>query len=570
MSSSFPLSSERERTDVRVPNIEILSGEPGASSVSAEAVSVDIRRELNRIPEATVRLATKQVGERRKLNFEVGQSVIVRLSDEDRKLVLFKGLVVRWMQEFASAEGAGTRLELKDPAFRLTRQRKSAVFRKQTDSDAIRALVEEAKLKVGTLDFEKELKHDEMVQFWASDWDFIVCRADAQARVVDVHDAQLSVRKMLPGGASKPKARLQIPTTDGGAKRDTELVVGGTNESIPLQSLELELDGGEPWAELGARSWDTKRLQTTPLEVVKSPKGFTQLAEKLGGASGELSHLAQLSLPERKAWASSRVARSQRASVQGRLAFSGRLDFEPSQVLGLDGLDPRFGRELFISAVDHRVDQNGWRTELQLGMSPVPFARQPDITDMPAGGLLPAVQGLHLGVVKAFEKDPLGDHRVKVQLSAFEAKQGPVWARVARPDAGEGRGWLFWPEAGDEVIVGFVNGDPRQAIVLGSLHSSHVPPPPNVGPPNKNNDQRGLVSRSGTVVAFDDKRASVTIETAKKNRIVVDDTAESIEMADQHGNTITLNAQGITLNAKNLHLEGTEKVVIRGAQVDVK
>jgi len=39
---------------------------------------------------------------------------------------------------------------------------------------------------------------------------------------------------------------------------------------------------------------------------------------------------------------------------------------------------------------------------------------------------------------------------------------------MARRDAGKQRGQVFWPEPGGEVVVGFINGDPRQAIILGA------------------------------------------------------------------------------------------------------
>ena len=44
-----------------------------------------------------------------------------------------------------------------------------------------------------------------------------------------------------------------------------------------------------------------------------------------------------------------------------------------------------------------------------------------------------------------------------------------IWARMIFEDAGNNRGKIFWPEKDDEVIIGFLNSDPRNPIVLGSL-----------------------------------------------------------------------------------------------------
>lgn len=51
-----------------------------------------------------------------------------------------------------------------------------------------------------------------------------------------------------------------------------------------------------------------------------------------------------------------------------------------------------------------------------------------------------------------------------------------TWVRVAQPWAGSGWGTYFWPRVGDEVIVQFINGDPDNPIVAGSVYNgSNVP-----------------------------------------------------------------------------------------------
>ncbi len=46
-----------------------------------------------------------------------------------------------------------------------------------------------------------------------------------------------------------------------------------------------------------------------------------------------------------------------------------------------------------------------------------------------------------------------------------------TWVRVAQPWAGSGWGTFFWPRIGDEVIVHFLNGDPDNPIVVGSVYN---------------------------------------------------------------------------------------------------
>ena len=48
--------------------------------------------------------------------------------------------------------------------------------------------------------------------------------------------------------------------------------------------------------------------------------------------------------------------------------------------------------------------------------------------------------------------------------------------------------WYFRPEIEDEVIVGFINEDPNQAVSLGALHSSKNPAP--IGIADDNHQKR--------------------------------------------------------------------------------
>lgn len=529
-----------------------------------ELMSVEIHRELNRIPEAKLVLLDGSVAARKfELSndpfFELGKriKIALRYEGDDADFIVFDGLVVRHAVE-NQAEGSVLRVELKDAAFKLTRQRKSAVFRKQSDDEAIRKLIGDAKLTVGELAAATP-KHDELIQYYASDWDFIVSRADVQGMVVNVHLGRVSVQPM----ALAAKGKLDLAYGRGG-----------------VSELELELDAGQQWAEVSSVGWDVKEQKPSAPEQAAQPSiqvgkdgklDAAAVAKKLGGDKYTLMHPAVLEQTELKAWADARLLRSRLAVLRGRAVVAGNSALAPLDTVTVSEVGDRFDGKALVSAVIHRVDHEGWQTELRLGLSPEWFARQPDIADVPAGGLLPPITGLQIATVAAFEADPTGEHRIKVKLPALDDQQGFVWARVARPDAGKDRGQVFWPEPEDEVVVGFLDGDPRQAIVLGALHSSAKPPPAVVGKPTDTNDQRAIVSRAGSVIGFDDKKKTITIETPAKNKILVDDDAKAITITDQHGNTITMDSKGITLkSASDFMIDAAGKVTIKGSATDIQ
>jgi uncharacterized protein involved in type VI secretion and phage assembly len=177
------------------------------------------------------------------------------------------------------------------------------------------------------------------------------------------------------------------------------------------------------------------------------------------------------------------------------------------------------------------------------------FYQKEDIIEKPAAGLLPGVTGLQIGIVVALENDPELEDRVKVQLPMVDQHQG-IWARVAALDAGKDRGAYFRPEINDEVVLGFLNDDPRHAVILGMLNSSAHPAPL---PTMDTNNEKGFVTRSKLKLIFNDEKKSVRIETPNGKKITIDDDANSIVLSDQNNNKIQLDASGITIeSSKNI------------------
>lgn len=520
-----------------------------------ELLSIEVRKQLDRVPEAKLVLvdgsvAAGKFGLSNSDFFAPGKRVQILLRYGDGKdQQLFAGLVVRHSVE-ARDDASELRVELKDAAHAMTRARRSAVYHDQRDDEVISALIGNAGLRRGKVD-RSAVTHRQLVQHNASDWDFLLSRADVNGLVVIVDDGEVSARTM--GAAGTVKASFTY----------------GLSE---IAELSLELDGSSQWGAVTSTAWDPANVAQAapatgdPLRVAAGNLDVNALATKLGGASYTLLMPASLAADELKAWADARLARSRLALLRGRLVVAGDAGLRPFDRVKLEGVGERFNGTLLVGGVIHRVDADGWWTELQIGLSPEWFARRPDIADPPAGGLLPPATQLQIGVAQAFERDPDGEFRLRVQVPG----QDPLWARLARPDAGDRRGDCFWPEPGDEVVVGFLGGDPRQAVVLGSLFGG-ARPPPNGEEPGDGNDRRAIVSRSGVKIGIDDKQVALTLQTPGGNSVLIDDDAKAITITDQHGNTITMDSRGIQLkSASDLAIEAAGKVVIKGSTVDIQ
>ena len=148
------------------------------------------------------------------------------------------------------------------------------------------------------------------------------------------------------------------------------------------------------------------------------------------------------------------------------------------------------------------------------------FSESTEVSSKPAAGLLPSINGMQVGVVSQLQDDPDEEDRILVQIPIINNAEQGIWCRLASLDAGDLRGFVFRPEIGDEVIIGFINDDPNDAVVLGMLHSSTKPAPISG---SDDNHEKGLVTRSEMKVLFDDDKKVIEISTPAGKIITLDE-----------------------------------------------
>jgi uncharacterized protein involved in type VI secretion and phage assembly len=164
-------------------------------------------------------------------------------------------------------------------------------------------------------------------------------------------------------------------------------------------------------------------------------------------------------------------------------------------------------------------------------------------------------------------KDPDGMGRVKVTLPWSTDPGGSryeVWTRLATLMGGNNRGSWFIPDVNDEVLVSFEGGDPRRPYVLGGLWNGQDSPPQSMDGAGSNY-LKVLRSRNGVKITLDDHdgQEKFIVETPGGQTITLQDGPGQVEIDDSNGNTIKMEASGITINA-------SAKVTINaGATVDV-
>lgn len=525
-------------------------------------LSVLVNVEVNRVPYAELAFMDGDAASRKFALtdsdvFEPGKEVEIKLryeEDPSSEQTVFTGLVVAQEINIEHAESTLTVI-IKDAAVAMTQGKSHRVFTKMSDDEIIKKIIDLDKLKAGTV-AATQPKYEEVVQYASSDWDFILARAESNGLLVTVMAGEISALAITSPGS--PKATLEY----------------GIDE---IYSFDIEANGEGQYEKISGTAWDAKKQQS-----IKSDKAGNlglnpgnldgqKMAKGLGVKDYALATSAQLVQDELTAWLAGKLARAQLGLIRGRLEIAGRGDLALLDTIEIKGIAERFNGKALVTGIGHRVTAGSWITDIQFGLADQWLLQGNGLDSLPASGLLPGISGLHIGIVLGFEEDPEKELRVNIKLPELSDDANKLWARLASPDAGKGRGYFFRPEAGDEVVVGFVNDDPRQAIILGALYGSQNTSPERFGQPDDKNTGKGIASKKGMVIGFDDDKAIVYIETPGKNSITLDDDGKKIQLKDQHGNSIIMDENGITLkSAKDFKVDAGGNVEIKGSKVDIK
>jgi Rhs element Vgr protein len=446
-------------------------------------------------------------------------------SDETR---VFKGIIVNHRLSvrlgFSNIE-----IDCRDAAYRMTLRRKSRYFEALSDSDLAAQLIDAYQLSHDMAATEHQ--HAELVQYDVSDWDFLLMRMEFNDLITMLDDGAFTIAP--PDFNQQSEFRLEY----------------GRN----VLEFDGELELRDQFEEVSARSWDYSNqelLERTAAEPDIQANGNLPASDIMSANQDEPiihRHGGHVVEDELQAWADARLLKDRLSRTRGRVRFHGNPELKPGQLIELQGLGDRYNGVVFVAGVRHEFDRGVWLTDLEFGLSPQWFAQSVTIERPAAAGMLAAVGGLQIGVVTQIEDDPDGDFRIRIRLPIVDNEAEGIWARMATLDAGSERGTFFLPEVGDEVIVGFINDDPRDAVVLGMLYSRAKPPPFTA---SEDNLEKGYVSREGLRLVFHEEDKSISLQTPGGNSIVISDDEKGLVLSDQNGNSIRLNDNGISFNSE--------------------
>lgn len=515
--------------------------------------SIVVKKEVNRIPTAQIVLVDGEASEREfSLSNEdlliPGKKIEITAGYHSDEETIFKGVIIKHNLKIRS-QATHLIIECKDEAVKMTVGKKSTYFYESKDSEIFEELL-------GKYSLDKDVEatnyaHPELVQYNASDWDFMVARAEANGKLCFVDDGKVTI-------AAPDVGQSEIETiTFGASMLDFDAEIDARHQVKKVSSYGwnhadqelLEIDGKDPSVSLNGN------LSTSDLQDI------------IGLESMELRHGGAVTDTELQDWADATWLFQQLAKIRGRVKFQGIPSVKPNTVLKLEGVGDRFNGNVYVTGISHTISEGNWTVNAQFGLNPEWFSETFDIHAKPASGLLPAIAGLQIGVVSQLEEDPDGEERILVQIPIINHEEQGIWCRVASLDAGENRGAFFRPELGDEVIIGFINEDPNDAVVLGMLHSSAKPAPITA---SDDNHEKGFITRSEMKVVFDDDKKSINISTPAGKLIALDEDAGTIVVEDDNSNVITIDSNGISMeSAGDIAIKASGDVTIEGTNVGI-
>jgi Rhs element Vgr protein len=526
-----------------------------------QIVSVRIHHALNRIPDAVfvIKSTTALLDDFTELDssdFALGKAVEIAgfYGDGDEQR-LFTGIITAY--RLRAEHNAGVRLEVtcRDKALALTEARASMGYIDQKDSDVMRAIVEAAAL---TAEITATTSTAPLVLRVASaGWDYLRLLADRNGHVLIVDEAKIT---------SKPIDMTTAPVLT--------LTFG-----MDIVDVDITVDAQRMIGSASASAWNaqTQRAVTgqdntlTDLQLGNTRmSGIADVLERRPSVTTTTRDFEQADLTT---FSKTRMMRAGVATVRGSVSFQGTGKIWPGDMLEITGTGERFGGKGHVTAVEHELEAGVWSTTARLGLPQ-------DWTTDAAGGAAPAAQslnapihGLQIGKVLQVAEDDTGQQRIKIKLPMISDPPVQVWARYTTPYASNQIGFQFLPEVDDEVVVAFLDANPEAPVIVGSLHNGQAKRPVEA---ENANSIKTIVTREKIKLTFDEEKKSLTAETPGERRLCLDDDAASITIEDADGNSIVMDSSGITIKTSgditmtatgNITAEATGDATVNGANV---
>ena len=460
--------------------------------------------------------------------------------------LVFSGVIIKQGIQSSENQNSILYLELRHRYYLSSIKKNSRIFLDKKDSEAFEEIINEYKFN-NEVDSSPEVQR-QLIQFNSSDWDFINMRAEATNNYVIPKNDLLLVKNITSNEDEK-----------------AQLILGAN-----IFKLNLETDSRFSFETFNTKTWDADNQEILDIESsaeilsAAGSRSSVEIAKKSQHGKEEILGLGTISEMEATSISNRNKVNAELSKIRGTLKCVGNNETQIGDWIKLDGVGTQFSGKLLVTGILHELTAGSWYTTFKIGTNPETYGSKDDSQNT-ASGLLPGINGLQIGVISKLESNE-NDEKILVQLPNLKQGADAIWARCARMEAGNQRGWIFRPELDDEVILGFINDDPRQAIILGSMHSSK-----NAAPifAEDSNNHKGYISRENLKLLFDDDQKIISILTPNAS-IELNEATKKIIIKNK-GNSIEMSESGIKIETqKDFKIKAAGDIEFEGKNVKLK
>lgn len=517
---------------------------------STVVMSADIYYRINGIARASIvlgdgRMTTGEFPLGESDSLKPGEELTIKVGYATKLEEVYKGVIVKLGASILSDGRSCTKIECRSKTIAMTCSRRNANYLNKNDDAIVKDLC--GKYGVSVKSSIGGVTHKELLQYYCTDWDFLMTRAEANGCWVIDDMKGVSVESI----ASKGAAALSL--TWGKDIIEFNAFVDAVNQ---VKNVE-------------ARAWDVSKqdvvLGKSSQQVLQNLGNLNNktLAGALNAPSQIIQLNSQVETAELNSWAKAEQLKNELSRICGSVTCVGTLKAQLGGLVELKYLGSRFNGNALVSGIHHHMEPGRWTTKFSFGMEKVWHVEKFNVEAPTCSGYNCGVHGLLTGIVIQVHDDPEKMNRVKVKIPLMQNEQEGVWARLGGPYASEGFGCMLFPEVGDEVILGFFNADPSSAVVLGSLYSAKKATPQKL---EQKNNVKMFLTREKLSVEFNEEKKSITIKTPGDRTFVLDDDQKKI-MVDDSKNTIELSDGGIKISTPKdvvFDVKGSFKVDAKG------
>jgi len=304
--------------------------------------SINVTKKTNHISSATLVVldgdaATQSFEVSSSSTFLPGAEITIEAGYNSTNQVIFKGIITAQTIRIDPAIGSALEVTCKDLAVKMTVGRKSLTFANQKDSAILTSIIETyAGLTANVT--PTSIVWPEQVQYYVSDWDFLVARSEANGLIVTTENGVLSIVQ---------------PTAN------TTSVITATY-GLNLLTFNATLNALTQLGNVKASAWDYEHQTVISGEATNNFAGpgnisSKQLSDVVGLTDFELQTPGALDQADLTNWSQAQMVKSELAKILGELTIRGTSLVHPSSFITLAGLGDRFNGDHFVSGVVHKL-----------------------------------------------------------------------------------------------------------------------------------------------------------------------------------------------------------------------